>query len=281
MGRYDFAPQRVHTYASQILHNSINGFAPQPPWFEVMGTVPPAERLTRPAMQRTQRPGKKASRLFQPLRLQYEEDRLRWEYFNDHPWELARPRVILEGDGRDNERWDWSVPLDHSLNRPRSGSIDDEGTMLDTQWDQTMEQQASRPINGEAVIQRQSHLIASGMQPSAAYDAARKEFYRHRHYNEIERRVAREEALSTGAFFGLGPLDVGMKLEDEAYKGWKVWAEKESAAMKALQGSAYTGQENDSVEISQPDQEELQAIGESVPASKRGQEARGGSAVHP
>lgn len=38
----------------------------------------------------------------------YEEDKLRMNFFQDHPWELARPRVILEDDGKDGQKVDWS-----------------------------------------------------------------------------------------------------------------------------------------------------------------------------
>ena len=51
---------------------------------------------------------KKASKLFQPTNIVYKEDRLRSNFFGDHPWELARPRVILENDGKDYEKNDWS-----------------------------------------------------------------------------------------------------------------------------------------------------------------------------
>lgn len=100
-------------------------------------------------MQRPQKPGKKASKLFKPLSLKYTEDQLRWEYYNDHPWELARPRVILEDDGRDMERWDWSVPLDYALKRPKVGEKDDFGNGP-RQWDEVMKRQGRRPINGES-----------------------------------------------------------------------------------------------------------------------------------
>lgn len=63
---------------------------------------------------------RKASRMFQPQRITLEEDRLRRDFFGDHPWELARPRVLLENDGKDYQRWDWSL-----------------------------KQQAGRPVNGE------------------------------------------------------------------------------------------------------------------------------------
>lgn len=51
---------------------------------------------------------KKPSRIFQPVEIRYEEDQLRKEFFRDHPWELARPRVVLENDGKDYSRVDWS-----------------------------------------------------------------------------------------------------------------------------------------------------------------------------
>lgn len=46
--------------------------------------------------------------MFQPQTIVYEEDALRKEFFGDHPWELARPRVVLENDGKDWHHDDWS-----------------------------------------------------------------------------------------------------------------------------------------------------------------------------
>jgi small subunit ribosomal protein S23 len=51
---------------------------------------------------------RKPSKMFKPQPIQYEEDRLRCEFYGDHPWELARPRIILENDGKDGQRCDWS-----------------------------------------------------------------------------------------------------------------------------------------------------------------------------
>ncbi|KAI7488869.1 ATP-dependent DNA helicase [Hortaea werneckii] len=268
MGRYNLAPQRVNQKATQLL--SSKRLPNPPPWYHISSTVPPSSRLDRPPLQRSQIPGhkppggKKKSKLFKPLQLKYEEDRLRWEYFNDHPWELARPRVVLENDGRDAERWDWSVPLDHALNRPRAGEVNALGRRTDAEWDHVRRTQAGRPINGEAVVQRQSYLMShGGLTTALAYDTARKEFYRYRHYLETSTRVAREEALAVGAFFGPGPVEIGMHLENQAYEGWKAWAEKEVAAMKQMAGAAYTGTENQEAAISSPEvpeQEDLQEV---------------------
>lgn len=34
-----------------------------------------------------------------PPQIVYEEDKLRQEFFGDHPWELARPRMMHETPG--------------------------------------------------------------------------------------------------------------------------------------------------------------------------------------
>ena len=51
---------------------------------------------------------KKPSKMFRPQKIVNKEDILRRQFFGDHPWELARPRVVLEDDGKDGQRWDWS-----------------------------------------------------------------------------------------------------------------------------------------------------------------------------
>ena len=106
MGRYNFAPQRVHQAASRLLQQGQERVAP--PWYHIVGTLPPSERLVRPPLQPAQRKGRKASKLFKPIALEYQEDKLRFEFFGDHPWELARPRQILEEDGKDYQKFDWS-----------------------------------------------------------------------------------------------------------------------------------------------------------------------------
>ena len=92
------------------------------------------------------------------------------------------------------------------------------------------------------MVQRQLWLIHNGgLSTSEAYDMARKEFYDLRHQEEVERRVAKEEALWTGAYFGKGPLEIGMELEDKTYEQWKVWATKEVEALERQRDAAYTG----------------------------------------
>lgn len=152
MGRLNPAPSRVHAYTTQLLQNTTHTYPP--PWLSTIGTTPPSQKLIRPALQRGgrrtgQAKTRKPSRMFQPVPVGYAEDALRWEYFNDHPWELAKPRVVLEGEGRDREGWDWGVELDVSLNRPRAGMRDESGRDQEG-WAKTAREQAGRPLNGEA-----------------------------------------------------------------------------------------------------------------------------------
>lgn len=84
-----------------------------PPWYTTMGSIPPSEILTRtlPPQHRERKLNsrvRKPSKMFIPLNIEYEEDRLRKDFYSDHPWELARPRIILENDGKDGQRCDWS-----------------------------------------------------------------------------------------------------------------------------------------------------------------------------
>ena len=84
-------------------------------------------------------------------------------------------------------------------------------------------------------------MNVKGLTMNQAYDVARKEFYALRHEEEVQRRVAREEATWVGAYFGKGVVQVGMELEDKTYEDWKKWATTEMEAQQRLQDSAYTG----------------------------------------
>ena len=111
MGKYDFRPMRVHQTATQLLNTER--ITKTPPWYNVVGSITPAQTLVRTQpLPHQPRKGKtrtkKASKLFQPQNIHYEEDALRKEFFKDHPWELARPRLVIEDDGKDSQKTDWS-----------------------------------------------------------------------------------------------------------------------------------------------------------------------------
>lgn len=95
----------------------------------------------------------------------------------------------------------------------------------------------------DSVVQRQLWLLHNVPEITSAqtYDQARKEFYDLRLQEDVERRVAKEEAMSTGAYFGKSALDIGMELEDKEYERWKKWATKEVALAEQRQAAMYTG----------------------------------------
>lgn len=78
-----------------------------------------------------------------------------------------------------------------------------------------------------------------------AYDVARKEFYAIRQQEDIQRRVAQEEARMVGGYFGKTRLQVSMELEDVMYEKWKKWAEGEAFKLQAERDSAYANFGND------------------------------------
>ena len=122
-----------------------------------------------------------------------------------------------------------------------------------------------------------------GITPAQAYDQARKEFYDLRLQEDVERRVVKEEAMSTGAYFGKSALDIGMELEDKEYEKWKVWASNEAARAEQTQAAMYTGGEENEEMALDSDPAELEAaveeISDQIPA--QGQSALGGAMIRP
>lgn len=115
------------------------------------------------------------------------------------------------------------------------------------------------------------------MTKPAAYDMARREFYQHRHLADIRRRIAREEALHVGAYFGKGPLEIGMGLEDKSWEDWKAWAGKQIEDEQQARAQMFSGPQTDEPALSTGEFDAaLDEVQSSVPESSQGQ-----SAVHP
>lgn len=115
MGRNVRATRVYQTVKHNLSHGELAG-RPNvaPAWLKAVEAVPPSEILTRPYALQHVNPNSKATkprRLYQPTRIVYPEDKLRKEFYRDHPWELARPRIIMELDGEDYKYLDWSKGL--------------------------------------------------------------------------------------------------------------------------------------------------------------------------
>lgn len=238
MGKINLTPLRVR---SRALADLQSGRYPTPPvWLDVVGEIPPAQILTRQQPNKhpvtqirtrslpngrieqyaiaapTRKPkSAKPSRLFAPVEIKYEEDQLRKQFFQDHPWELARPRVVLETTGNQHATSDYSKGL----------------------------QQPMVPLSGESVVQRQKYLLENvpEMTVDQAYDIARKEFYTLRRQEAIRRRVAREEALHMGATPEKSILQWSMAIENKHYDSWEEWSRAQ--VMELMQrNAAFSGE---------------------------------------
>ena len=164
----------------------------------------------------------KARHVFQPKQLRYEEDSLRKTFFSDHPWELARPRVIVETSGDQHKNANWSKGL----------------------------VQPGIPLSGECVVQRQLWLLENVPEITIpqAYDIARKEFYSLRRREERRDRIAAEEARHMGAQFGKTQNQIAMGIENAMYNDWEKWSRsvvfEQTARLAAYDGNDRAGEED-------------------------------------
>lgn len=131
-----------------------------------------------------------------------------------------------------------------------------------------------------SVVQRQLWLLNNvpDMKKTTAYDIARREFYQLRLQEDIERRVAVEEAEATGAVFGPSKLEIGMDLENKEFERWKEWATMEVQVQNQRQVASSTkpnasGEEDDAA----LEEAEPEAIGEAANQN----ESEADEAVHP
>jgi small subunit ribosomal protein S23 len=247
MGRLNLSALRVRRRAIANIETERTKI--RPAWLGVTADIPPAQVFTRqqpiqhpltkvrrktiqlasnsesqlPPTTTTEvttirpsRTKKKASQIFQPVPIRYEEDELRKQFYSDHPWELARPRVVLETTGDNTSLRDYS----RNVRSPNA------------------------PLNGESVVQRQLYLLHNvpDISESQAYDIARKEFYAHRLREDVERRVAAEEAEAVGADFGKSLNMRSLEIEDQMYQDWERWSRQ--TVMENMQKSAaFTGRQ--------------------------------------
>ncbi|KAK4189857.1 mitochondrial ribosomal protein S25 [Podospora australis] len=211
---------RVWDSAQELLATNIvkDRLNPPAPWIAALANIPPSEVLTRPYPIQHQnkkvptKGGRRAANLYRPTKIIHPEDKLRQQFYSDHPWELARPMMVLEIDGKDARTRDWSKGV----------------------------QQPGMKLSGECVVQRQLYLMeVEGKKKREAYDIARKEFYKLREMEEIENRIALEEARAYGAYFGKNFNQAGMDVEDQQFNAWKKWAQEEIERVEAEKTAAY------------------------------------------
>lgn len=119
---------------------------------------------------------------------------------------------------------------------------------------------------------------------ASAYDQARREFYAHRHLSEIRSRIAKEEAQHVGAYFGKGPLEIGMQLEDKSWENWKSWAASQIEDEQAMRAQLFSGQQDGGADgyhdLDATEQDEaVELLPASAPITSQSPAPRGGVAA--
>lgn len=177
----------------------------------------------------------KPQHLYRPKLIRFVEDKIRQLFYDQHPWELARPKLVVENDGKDAARIkDWSSIY-----------------------------QKNKKLDGESVVQRTLYLISSGAyQPQdwlKAYDQARVEFYRLRMREEAETQVAAEEAAMFGSVFGKSYIQHGVEQEQKVIDKWVDEAIEATKVKKSkFTDTADAAPEEDSpAEALEPEQQQL------------------------
>ncbi|KAH3667908.1 hypothetical protein WICMUC_005186 [Wickerhamomyces mucosus] len=132
---------------------------------------------------------------FKIPKLKFVEDELRDVFYKQHPWELSRPKILLENSGDDAAHQDWSRLI-----------------------------QTNKQLDGESVIQRTLYLLKATepkLTLKEAYDQSRYEFYRLRIEQEIEEQISKEENIMFGASFEETPIEHGINKEQKVINKWK------------------------------------------------------------
>ncbi|KAK9468186.1 mitochondrial ribosomal protein S25 [Lipomyces arxii] len=188
----------------------------EPAWFKALLATPPSTDFTqilstRPAVNGA---GKKLSvaERFKPQELVYPEDEIRKLFYEQHPWELSRPRILIERDALDFRRQDWSKL-----------------------------QQLYQQVDGESVVQRTMWIAENeGLDKMEAYNKARKEFYKIRSKEAIENQTLVEEAKMVGGAFAKSHIEKGIELEKKALNRWK-----RAAALASMKRQSRIGMAGD------------------------------------
>ena len=219
---------KIQTNAVNVLERTSNylnsGVLKTPPaWFNVIAKHPPRKKFTREPILNDPVTGKSrvkslnikdgvnrrglyktranlkdktpsTNMLYRPAKLVYLEDQLRQLFYEQHPWERSRPKILIENTNMSKQNYDWSQI-----------------------------QQLGKPLDGESVVQRSLYLLKNKQCSSliSAYDQARFEFYRIRMEQEIQEQVAMEEAEMFGSVMGPSAIDFGIEKEQEVISQWK------------------------------------------------------------
>ncbi|ODV95978.1 hypothetical protein PACTADRAFT_49403 [Pachysolen tannophilus NRRL Y-2460] len=210
----------------------------QPLWYKVVAAYPPQKDLTRKVKRVNEvlknaselEPSKKAlyktriqpnrlkNKLYQSQKLKFLEDDLRKLFYEQHPWELADPKNLIENEKIMHKTLNWKTI-----------------------------RQLYVPLSGESVVQRTLYILENeNLSLLNAYDKARFEYYRVKIEQESEENISKEESAMYGAVFDKSLVEFGFNKEQEIIEKWKQDAEAATQLLEARFSSRTTAAEEES-----------------------------------
>lgn len=221
---------KIQNQATQVLERTSSYLKSgllknKPAWFDVVANHPPATDLTRvpktiknssyndPILKmlntKTRLTDKelanKNNSIHRVPKLKFVEDELRDLFYKKHPWEFSRPKVLIENEGNDNTKCDWS----HMI-------------------------QLNKPLDGESVVQRTMWLLKNTKKDLfESYDQARFEFYRLRMEEEMQSAVSKEESQMFGSIYSKTNLELGIEQEQVYIDDWAQLASERTKVKRA------------------------------------------------
>jgi small subunit ribosomal protein S23 len=103
-----YSPLSVAATAKQLLAHGL--IKSEPVWYQpVLNTPPMTDFARKPAQEHHRRGLHKTTDIREIQQIQTGLlPKLRKKFYKQHPWELARPKILVEEDGADYSRQDWS-----------------------------------------------------------------------------------------------------------------------------------------------------------------------------
>lgn len=103
-----YSPLTVANAAKRLMEKGLIPF--EPVWYRPVLNTPPMTDFSRKPSQAHH--GRRVNtpvdiRKIYPIQRGMEVH-VRRKFYKQHPWELARPKIVVEEDGADYVRWDWS-----------------------------------------------------------------------------------------------------------------------------------------------------------------------------
>ncbi|KAI5951240.1 RSM25 [Candida jiufengensis] len=166
---------------------------------------------TRPHKEESKNNNNKIHRI---PKLTFLQDEIRNYFYLQHPWELSRPKNLIENNGDEIlNKCDWSNML-----------------------------QLYKPLDGESVVQRTTYILENDPKIKnifEAYDLARFEFYKLRMEEEMESHIAKEESTMYGAVFESKNIDWNLETEQKYIDEWVSLASEQTKVLEANSNKSF------------------------------------------